>query len=464
MSIVLKLRRLSYEPPMPPSSPALSWLPALALVLGLALAAGPPALAAPDPAAAAAIFAEARSICDRDAGHLWGRTLCGPILLVDPNDRAIVASHADAGGAVKADGPVFTGTLPASEILANTPIEWSGRRWTELMWPLHHFGDGDGYDETAKRRVMLAHELFHRIQPDLKLTRPEGGNWHLDSFEGRYLLQLEWRALARALQAKSAKARRGAIADALLFRHERYRLFPQAAAEEASLEINEGVPEYTGVRLGLTTPQERVRYAVYDLSVFVTTPSFVRSFAYATGPAYGLLLDQADPKWRGKLGSGRGLDQLLGAALRLAEPAPARLEAREAAYDDGTLRASEQTRDTARRARLAALKARLVDGPVLTLSMSHANYQFNPQTLQPLDAFGIVYPTLRLSGAWGVLEVDGGALVDKDMTVATVSAAGAEPPYLKGDGWRLSLNSGWTVQPGARKGDLAVKPAEGAGH
>ena len=444
---------------MSPASPALPWIPALALAFGLAVA--PQALAAPDPAGAAAIFAEARSICDRDGGHLWGRSLCGPILLVDPTDQVILANQADPGGVLKPSSGLFTGVLPASEILANTPVEWSGVRWTELIWPLHHFGDGDGYDETAKRHVMLAHELFHRIQPGLKLTRPDGGNQHLDTLEGRYLLQLEWRALAGALRAPSVASRRAAIADALAFRQERYRLFPQAAAEEAALEINEGVPEYTGVRLGLTTPQARIDYTVHDLSAFVPAPTFVRSFAYATGPAYGLLLDQADPHWRARLGSGQGLDQLLSSALRLSPASD--VKAREAAYDNGTLRASEQTRDAARRARLAALKARLVDGPVLTLSMSHANYQFNPQTLQSLDAFGIVYPTLRLSAPWGVLEVEGGALVDKEMTVATVSAAGIDPSNLKGDGWRLTLNSGWTVQPGPRKGDLVVTRAEGAG-
>ena len=72
---------------------------------------------------------------------------------------------------------------------------------------------------------MLAHESFHRIQPLLKLTRPEAGNRHLDTLEGRYLLQLEWRALAMALEARTPEDRRAAITDALAFRHERYRQF-----------------------------------------------------------------------------------------------------------------------------------------------------------------------------------------------------------------------------------------------
>src|SRR6185312_8372208 len=99
--------------------------------------------------------------------------------------------------------------------------------------------------------------------------------------------------------------RRARIADALAFRSERQRRFPNAAAEEGALDINEGVPEYTGVRLGLRTAEQRRAYAVFDLSRFVEAPSFVRSFAYAHGPAYGLLLDDTDPAWRGKLASGQ---------------------------------------------------------------------------------------------------------------------------------------------------------------
>jgi hypothetical protein len=434
---------------MSPFSPG-----ALIVALGFA-AVSAPALGAVDPAGARQVFGEAHTLCQRDGGALWGRSLCGPMLLVDPADRTIVANQADADGALKAAGTVYTGTLPASEIIANTSISWSGVRWSEIMWPLPQ--------ETAKRHVMLAHEMFHRIQPELGVVLHEGDNQHLDTLEGRYLLQLEWRALAEALRAPTAAARRTAIGDALLFRQERYRQFPGAADNENALESNEGVAEYTGVRLGLETPQARRDYALQDLSAFVKAPTFVRSFAYATGPAYGLLLDQADPAWRGKLRSGQRLDQLLATALQLPAPAFDTLAAREKVYDgDGTLRASEVRRDQASQARLAALKAKLVDGPVLVLPLLRERHQFNPQTLQPLGDFGTAYPTMRLSDDWGVLEVEDGVLLNGHQ--ATVSAVGADPAGRKGAGWRLQLNPGWTVVPGARKGDLAVRRAGDTSH
>ncbi len=422
-----------------------------ALAFGLAasaLFAAAPAFGTIDPVDAAHVLGEAKAICTRDAGAFWGHSLCGPMLLVDPVDRSVVANRADGHGVLKPSGKVFIGTLPASVILANTSIAWSGIRWSEILWPVP--GDAD------QRHVMLAHEMFHRIQPALKMTLVEGDNRHLDTLEGRYLLQLEWRALAAALRAPAATARRQAVADALLFRRERYRLFPGAAANENDLESNESIAEYTGVRLGLTTPQARTRYALRDLTAFVKAPSFVRSFAYATGPAYGLLLDQADPGWHRRFVPGQRLDQLLGSALQLHAPAFATLKAREKIYDDGSLLARETRREHARRKRLAALKAQLVDGPVLALPLNRSNYQFNPQTLQPLGDLGTVYPTLRLTDDWGVLEVDGGALVNQRTHVATVSATGIDASHLAGSGWRLSLNKGWIVVPGTRKGDMRI--------
>ncbi len=419
-----------------------------------------PVFASVDPVRAQAVFQEAAHLCGHDGGALWHHSLCGPILLVDWTDNTVVANQADRQGALTPHGPVFVGTLPPGLIIASTPIEWSGKRWTEMLLPMP--------DDVAHRHVMVAHELFHRAQIELGMPQGDGGNLHLDTLEGRILLQLEWHALARALSAPDAGVRKAAVSDALLFRHERYRLFPDAQVEERALELNEGVAEYTGVRVGLLTSQERTAYALRDLEVFVQSPTFVRSFAYATGPAWGLMLDQANPSWREQLASAMksanppGLDQMLQAALKLPEPSTAAVKAREADYDTG-LRPREWAREQARQAHLAELKARLVDGPVLRLPLAglHATYQFNPQTQEALGADAVFYPTMRLSAEWGMLAVEKGALLDKAMTVAAVEASGTAADHMQGPGWRLTLNKGWIVTPGERAGDFLVQK-EGA--
>lgn len=402
---------------------------------------------------AAKVFAEMHRICARDGGRFWGVSLCGPILFVDPQTRQAVANSPDKEGRLKREGDVWIGQIPSSENISNAPMTWSGTDWTELMWPLQA-------DEADHRHVMMAHEMFHRVQPRLGLVREDGDNSHLDTLEGRYLLQLEWRALARALGARTAASRRQAVADALDFRDERYRLFPKASEAEKTLEYNEGIAEYTGLHVGLTSPRTRVKVALDDLKSHVADETFVRTFAYATGPAYGLLLDRYDPRWRRYLKQRRGLGEMLRSAadVRTPKDLPLAVKLAAARYDGAALRTTEVAREEARQKRLAAFRAKFVDGPVLYLPMHHANVSFVPMDLQPLDDRGVVYTKLRVSAEWGTLEAARGALLQTDfkgVTVAVSEAPGGQP---KGEGWTLTLKQGWSIVPGQRKGDFTLGP------
>jgi hypothetical protein len=397
-------------------------------------------------------FSEAQSICQADHGQLWGVSLCGPIMFVDPQSRSVVASQSDAKGLLKAEDGVFVGRLPTDQNIANTAVEWSGVHWTQMLWPLP--------DDVRQRENLIAHELFHRIQNQLKLPKVEGGeNAQLDTVDGRYYLLLEWRALSRALQASTDEERRKAAADAVLFRAERYRLFPGADMQEQALELNEGLAEYTGVRVGNPTPEEQIKAALNDLSSHRDDSTFVRSFAYATGPGYGLLLDRYLPGWHDQLRAGLGFDALLRNALHIALPASLQLtaERRATQYDGATLRAAETERETARRQIVAGYRAKFIDGPVLTLQFRNMHVQFDPRNLQPLGDAGTVYPNLRISDDWGILDAKNGALMKPDWSAVIVVAPSASTgSSLKGDGWMLELKPGWKIVLGTRKGDFIL--------
>ena len=401
---------------------------------------------------ARAVFSQARAQCEADGGRLWGASLCGPIMLVDPQTRRIVASQADAKGALREQDGVFVGELPKETNVANTAVEWSGTRWTQMLWPLP--------EDQGKRGTLIAHELFHRLQPDLPIADAKGGeNPHLDTLEGRYTLQLEWRALASALQADGVAARRAAVADALAFRADRHRRFPDARADETALELNEGLAEYTGVMLGNATPQARLQAALHDLQSHVADPSFVRSFAYATGPAYGLLLDEFAPGWRKRLG-GTATD--LGTRLREAggfevATSDAALAAAAARHGGAVLRETEP-RASGNVSRNSNATARaFVRGPVLTLALKRMSVQFNPSNLQPLDGVGTVYPTMRVTDDWGTLEVEEGAVMRSDWKAVILAAPDTSAATPRGPGWKLALKPGWTLVPGARSGDYVLK-------
>ena len=66
------------------------------------------------------VFDQAETICQADDGALWGVSLCGPILIVDPATRSVVASQAGESEVLSENDGVFTGVLPDDVMVANT--------------------------------------------------------------------------------------------------------------------------------------------------------------------------------------------------------------------------------------------------------------------------------------------------------------------------------------------------------
>lgn len=414
-----------------------------------------------DHALAKQYFAEAHRLCTADAGALWGTSLCGPMMFTDPQTHDVVASEADAEGQLKADGGVFVGKLPTNVNLANTSIEWAGVLWTQVMWPLP--------TDAAERRVLLAHESFHRLQSTLPKRTPTGSGTgdsvdSLDTAIGRYLVQMEWRALARALGAVP-ESRREFVTDALVFRARRRELFPADREREQQQESNEGLAEYTGAKLGGAGYRQQIELANADLAAASEKPSFVRSFAYGSGPAYGLLLDACLADWRkNELTEYQDVGRLLQRVMTIELPIDLELAAKQrmGKYDGAALEASELSREKARAERLAAYRSLLVDGPVLHIPLQQIQISFNPNNLQPITGLGTAYPNLHISDVWGVLEVSKGALLSSDWQQVTISAPkspvkpGVGPATLEGDGWTLKLKPGWKIETAKRAGDFEV--------
>jgi hypothetical protein len=395
---------------------------------------------------ARAAFAEARAVSDREGGRHWGRPLYGAMLLVDPATRATVANEPDSQGVLHAQGDLYVGVLPQNVNIADTPTEWEGKRWTMLRWPLP--------EDIFTRQVKFAHELFHRIQPDVHLDAPDTLNLQLDTLEGRVWLQLEWRALAAALAGQGA-AETNAIRDALAFRNYRHRLFPGSATAERNLEIAEGVPEYTGLAAAAPDEASARWRTIAKLADPDQNITFVRSFAYTSGPAYGLLLDQRMPGWYRKISRQTDLADLLASSVHGAVSA----KARAPVYGEAAIRVAETDRARKADAEKARYRALLVDGPTLLApSAGHFAFSFNPSTLISLGDAGAVYPTFHVRDAWGVLDVKEGVLVPSDFNGATVAApSDTTGSHLQGPGWTLDLAPGWHVVPAAKAGSFTVK-------
>jgi hypothetical protein len=402
---------------------------------------------------------DAQAVCEKDGGSLWGRSLCGPIALVDRQTRLVIANDTVAGKHFVRLGDAYVTTLPENQYVANTSFPWGGRTWTMVALPLPK----DRYARVA----LMMHEVFHREQEALGLRQPDALNNQLDMRAGRTWLRLEYRALARALEAlPDQKTARHHAESALLFRAQRRSLYPGSDGLEATLEIQEGLPEYTGQRLAMQlTGEGPTRVAKY-VRDYETTPTFVRAFAYGTGPAIGVLLDQFAPNWRDAVRTNRDIGALLAKAIAFKLPrnlaAVTRTRAREYGWDE--VDSTEAARDSARAPAMESYRTRLGDGPVITLRQAKDSlaWSYDPTELIGFDLQSTVYPAGNFSAPWGKLTVDhGGVLVQNDFSRirigAPASPVAGNASEIKGDGWTLVLNPGWSLRAdSSRPGSLVA--------
>jgi hypothetical protein len=162
---------------------------------------------------------------------------------------------------------------------------------------------------------------------------------------------------------------------------------------------------------------KRIPHLVDALREAEKKPSFVRSFAYASGPAWGAILEM------------RGLP----ATTDPSNVAQALLPVQAEKYGYSALLASEKLRDEKKQALLREFRTRFIDGPVLVLPLRKFSFEMNPNEALPFETYGTVYPTLTLRDAWGSIVVKrGGALISSDWTRLTI-------PYPAADDYVLTL-------------------------
>ena len=405
-------------------------------LLGL-LGAAAAADAQVQPELAKRYFEEATKLCERDAGRLWGVSLCGPMVIVDQATRTRATSQPEPEG----PPPRFSG-------FADGPVSWGGLRW--FSFPLYMLPANDA---DVRQQVML-HGLFHRIQPELGFITEDGFNEHLDTLEGRIWMRLEWRALRRAVES-SRSDRAEAIADALAFRRERRRLFPSAADNERRDEIREGLASYTGIAVWANSPADAHRAAASELAGGESQPSFVGNFEAASGPAYGVLLDDFLPGWRRQVRGTSDLGDLLASGIN--RPPTTDVAVAAARYDAATLRTAEEARDRAQQVRVAELRRRFVDGPVLTMPAVGSGTSDTTGSVGIQGAGTVFFRNFTQSGRWGRLDASGGVLRAADGSTLSVPVTGPlEGTTLQGEGWTVTLNPGWVVQPATRPGSFTI--------
>ena len=303
-------------------------------------------------------------------------------------------------------------------------------------------------DIKYERLNLLIHECFHRIQPLIDLDSIGNySNAHLDTKEGRIYLKLELEALKTALSCDNPKNH---IKNALLFRQYRQQLIPGAKKEENSLELNEGLAEYTGSILSGRDIETLTKHYISKIDWFYQLPTFTRSFAYFTIPVYGFFMKQSNEKWNLSINNKTNLTEFISDFynMEILSLNYTDIEQLGKYYGIDSIVNMETEREQKHLNKIEKYKALFLTDSVVSIELENMKIGFNPSNLVPLGSFGIVYPNLRITDNWGILEVDScGALVSLSWDNVIISYPKfMNDNFIEGYGWNLKFNEGWKLK------------------
>ena len=353
---------------------------------------------------AAPCFESMKKVSDSDNGKLWGKTLYGPTIFADVQTRNLVANQQNKENTLEQKGNLFFGQLPEDIIIANTKFNYCGEDWTCVIW--------DANRDLLTSIQILIHESWHRIQDEIGLPACGSSNQHLDETEGELLLKLELTILKNMLQDDSKDLAEG-LQDAMTVRKYRQTLFPNG--NENQFECHEGMAEYTAFKLlPLDNDNEKVRKGLVAAAITkgMSNSGFGNSFAYLTGPAYGLLLDELVPNWRKSICAGKTLPDVISTIVPIPDSVGnEEIVAIKARYNATEYLNKERTRLEARDKEDAVLRARFDDSKWLVIPNNGIEFGFNPgERLVTYDTIGVICNTMQLSGEFGTIMVENGII------------------------------------------------------
>ncbi|SDM50722.1 hypothetical protein [Pedobacter antarcticus] len=396
-------------------------------------------------------FDEIKRASEKSTG-LWDKGLYGPMILIDPQTRELFANESDTTGILKLNGNIYSGVLPGNINIANTAINWNGKRWAMIMLPL---------PQNKQDRInLLAHESFHRIQPSLGFTLSNVENNHLDQKDGRVYLRLELEAVKKAIESSSEKELQQHLTNALTFRKYRHALYSKSDSTENILELNEGIAEFTGVIVSGRNKAQTTTFFLNGIDGFFRNPTFVRSFAYYTTPVYFYLLYNKNKARAKKITAETDLTAYLIRAFNVNIPTDLKTTVENISinYNGEVIIEQEKEREEKTRQLIAEYRLKFIDQPHFEIKFEKMNVSFDPRNIIPIEDKGTVYPNIRVTDLWGILTVENGALMSSNWDKISISnPARTEDKKIFGDGWILELTDGYTIEKDGASGNYKLK-------
>ncbi len=386
-------------------------------------------------------FTEIEDLCSQDGGKMWGINLNLPCMVVDGESRLIVANKPDRHGLLKQEGKIFTGIYPENKTIASSFTEFGGTKYAIVPYP---FPFPDAY-----LKVQLIHEIFHILQDSLELNPPHSlyNNAHLDELDARIYLRLEWEALEKAYESENDEHRLDHIKYALKFRNKRRSLYPDAKENENSMEIMEGIPEFTGHMITSSSFRDYIISIRYLENLIKPLGSYSANFAYYSGSLYGGLISLYHGKWTMELRSTDDLGDLLFDVSGISELDTCIDDSFiNANYEAAKIKQRESANWEIKETHKLQLKKTFLDGPVLCITIKNWQMKLYPTEITPLNSLGMLHNKIEIIDEWGRLTVrNGGCLLNQDKAFLPAENLSIQENCLSAGYWDLFLNDGWEI-------------------
>lgn len=237
----------------------------------------------------------AKSILSEPASlKLWDVNLWSDKILVIDYDYTIYTLDSSIDGETKDSILYFTKADPTKLSFTNTTQDYNGKHYATVT-----------IESVADSSSTIIHELFHLVHLKDKHLKADPISY-LDEYEARELLRLEYAALRNTLemikQNQNIEKISTSFGDAFLFRKLRQSKYSSTLKDELELETVEGLANYTGIKL--SSVSNKYSQTIEEINGREEADTYTRAFAYATGPAYGLIFDYLGINWK------KGLDEI----------------------------------------------------------------------------------------------------------------------------------------------------------
>ncbi len=372
-------------------------------------------------------FEEYNIVSEKDNSNLWGISFNVPMIVATLD---YIVTNREIEGFIKYKNIYYGKTDEVKPGMHGT-ISWKERKWAFYTYSHNDF-------EIKKKRLdLLFHEAFHYIQSLIDLEGAWSQCKHLNSFNARVLLKLEYEALLKAFKEENFKIY---LIDAIAFRAYRYFLYPNAYVEEQKIEMQEGLAQYTGLKLCGYSGNE-----IYDLLQNKMTYN-PQTFGYYSGAIYSFILDKSNKAWQKEI---RKNDNFLYFTqkifdLNLPENLKIHIERVRNRYNWKQISTIEKDKAQEIRRKEKKYIKMFFKKPIVKISRELCKgFGFSSSIIFPIEK-GKIFNGVSCESNWGKLvAIDEIYISDDFVYLPTPFIINGK--QINGNGWVLYLNDKWTI-------------------